>query len=212
MASLQQLLQQAAQHTDPASLAWAVLAMTLIPFLFFIPVTASGVLVGALLPWQLAVPVILLGLGFNTIITWRLARSVFGRRLESWVEKQGGTLGFLHSQAQESPFKWAFISRYVPAPFIITPLVLAGAGAPLAPTLWGTILAMVPWAFAYAWAGRAGREGSLHTLGMASALGVCILGLAYWLRRRYVVPVDRNPQPLKAVPKKKPSRRGRSKA
>lgn len=221
-APLQDALKRAAADPSPGSIALMVLILAVSPFSLIIPMTASCVLAGALLSSTLGPLVILAGLLLNTILAWSLARTVFGRRLEHWIEARGGMLAQVRTHAREGGFKWTFICRFIPAPFIGTPMVMASAGVPLGPVLAGTALAMVPWSFAYAWAGRAGREGSLKSLGLAALLVLAITGLAFWIRHRYLKPAGpqkpvkapavRNSRRQGTVPKKKAVSRIKAKA
>jgi uncharacterized membrane protein YdjX (TVP38/TMEM64 family) len=187
---IQDLMRSAARDPSPGSVLLVVLALGLMPFLFFLPTTGSCLLAGAILPAVLAPWVILAGLLLNTALAWSLARTVLGQRVEAWVERRGGRLALLRSRARQGGIKWAFLSRFIPAPFIGAPMVLAGVGVPLGQVVAGTAAAMLPWSFAYAWAGRAGREGDLRSLGLAVTAGVLLSAGAVWLRQRALASPD----------------------
>ncbi len=192
---LQGLMRKAASDPSPASVLPVVVALGLMPFLLVVPTTASCLLAGLILPWALAPWVILAGLLLNTVLSWSLARSVFGRRLEAWLERRGGTLGALRAHAKEGGVKWTFLARFVPAPFVGIPMVMASAGVPLRQVLLGTFGAMLPWSFLYAWMGKAGREGDLRSLGMAVTGIVLFSAFALWLRKRYWGAGERGAKP-----------------
>jgi uncharacterized membrane protein YdjX (TVP38/TMEM64 family) len=200
---LQRMLQAAAQDPSPLRLLLVVLILALMPFSIVVPMTASCLLAGALLPAWLAPWVILTGLLLNTVLSWSLARSVVGSRVEAWIERRGGALATVRRHAREGGIKWTFMARFIPAPFISPPIVLASAGVPLGQVLSGTALAMLPWSFAYAWAGRAGRQGSLKSMALAATAFVFILAVAALLRRRVLGGVEaadqRNPSPKPRV-------------
>ena len=211
----QELLRNAAVDPTPGSLALMVLVLGLIPFSIIVPMTACSVFAGAILPGSLGPPVILGGMLLNTVISWTIARTVFGRRLEAWIEKRGGPLGQLRANAKKAPFKWSFFSRFIPSPFALAPMVLASAGVSLSRVFWATALVMTPWSFAYSWAGRESREGSLGSLAAAGLGVVAISALTVWAYRRFVQPAQaqagRNSHPGKAVSKTKMKPKPRSK-
>jgi uncharacterized membrane protein YdjX (TVP38/TMEM64 family) len=196
---LQGMLQQAAQDPTPSKLVVVVVILAVMPFSIVVPMTATCLLAGALLPWYLAPPVILAGLLVNTVMSWSLARTVFGRRIEAWIEKRGGALAAVRIHAKEGGFKWTLISRCMPAPFIGPPMVLASAGVPLSQVLAGTAVAMTPWSIAYAWAGRAGAQGQLKSVGLAVLLVVLLFTLLVRLRKRFI-PEASAPGPVPATP------------
>lgn len=212
----QDLLRRAALEATPTSLALMVLVLGLMPFSIVVPMTATSVLAGALLPASLAPWIIWAGMLLNTLISWSVARTVVGRRIEHWVEGRGGALGKLPAAAKRSPFKWSFLARFIPAPFALAPMVLASAGVSLGRVLGATAVAMLPWSFVYAWAGRQGREGSLGSIGLAGLGVVAFSSLAVWAYKRFVVPAEaqdsRNLRSAKAVPVKKKPRARKSKA
>lgn len=197
---LQAMLVQAAQDPTPTKLLLVIGILAVIPFTMVVPMTAACLVAGALLPAHLAPWVIIAGLLLNTLISWSVARTVFGRRIERWIEKRGGALAVLRLHAKEGGFKWTVISRFIPAPFFGAPMVLASAGVPLRTVLAGTAVTMLPWSFVYAWAGRAGREGSLKSLGLAALVVLMILGVAVVLRRRFLT--AQGAKVPKAPPKK----------
>jgi uncharacterized membrane protein YdjX (TVP38/TMEM64 family) len=183
---LQEMLRQAAMDPTPAKLVVVILILAIMPFSIVVPMTATCLLAGALLPAYLAPPVILAGLLLNTVMSWSLARTVFGRRVEAWIEARGGPLAAVRAHAKEGGFKWTLIGRCIPAPFIGPPMVLASAGVPLRQVLAGTAVAMTPWSFAYAWAGRESRQGSLKSVALGALLVVLLFTLLVRLRRRFL--------------------------
>jgi hypothetical protein len=134
-------------------------------------------------PW-LAGPLIMTGLLLNTAFAWGLARTVFGARLEAWLERRGGALGAIREGARREPLKWAILARFIPAPYMAQPMVLASTGVGLGTTVLGSFIGMSPWTAAYVWAGQAGRQGSLGGLAKAAAALVLVYALAIWLRKR----------------------------
>jgi uncharacterized membrane protein YdjX (TVP38/TMEM64 family) len=190
MQPVQDLLRKAALDPTPGSLLLMVLILGVMPFSVVVPMTAGSVIAGALLPARVAPPVILAGMLLNTLLSWSIARTVFGRRLEAWIEKRGGALGHLRLAAKRSPFKWAFFSRFIPAPFVAAPMVLASAGVSLGYVLLATAVVMTPWSFAYAWAGRESREGSLGSLALAGLAAAALALLGTWVYRRFVAPAE----------------------
>lgn len=212
MQPAQELLQKAALDPTPGSLALMILVLGVLPFSMIVPMTAGSVLAGALLPARVAPFVILAGMLLNTVLAWSIARTVFGRRIEAWIERRGGALGHLRAAAKRSPFKWSFFSRFIPAPFSMAPMVLASAGVSLGQVVGATALVMTPWSFAYAWAGRESREGSLGSLALAGLGIVVISSLTLWAYRRFVVPAEakdsRNPAPKPSVLSKGRSKSG----
>lgn len=208
----QDLLRRAALDPTPGSLLLMVLILGVMPFSVVVPMTAGSVIAGALLPAAVAPPVIWGGMVLNTLLSWSFARTVFGRRLEAWIERRGGALGQLRLAAKRSPFKWAFFSRFIPAPFVAAPMVLASAGVSLGQVLLATGIVMLPWSFAYAWAGRESREGSLGSLALAGLGVAAITLLGTWIYRRYVAPAEavdaRNQAAQARVSKGKPVKKG----
>lgn len=198
---VQDLLQRAALDGSPGSLLLVVLILGVLPFSVVVPMTVGSLLAGFFLPPRIAPPIILAGMLLNTLLAWTIARTVFGRRLEAWIEKRGGALGNLRLAAQKAPFKWSLLSRFIPAPFVAAPMVLASAGVSLGQVLGATALVMTPWSFAYSWAGRAGREGSVKSMGLAALGLVAIILLSSWAYRRYVVPAEA--KDAKSVPKRR---------
>jgi uncharacterized membrane protein YdjX (TVP38/TMEM64 family) len=183
---LQEMLRQAAVDPTPSKLVVVVIILAVMPFSIVVPMSATCLLAGALLPGYLAPPVILCGLLLNTILAWSMARTVFGRRIEAWVEARGGALAAVRAHAKEGGIKWTIVGRCIPAPFVGPPMVLASAGVPLRQVLAGTAIAMTPWSFAYAWAGRAGAQGSLKSLALAVLLVVLLFTVLVRLRRRFL--------------------------
>ena len=181
---LKSLLAAAAQDPSPASLALAVALVAVIPMSVVVPMTAACLAAAALLPTLPAFGVMLGGLLVNTALSYGLAKALGASRLGPWMEKRGGALGFLRSQASHSPFRAAFLSRFVPAPYILAPMVAAAAGLPLRHMLLGTLVAMTPWTLAYVLVARAGKQRSLGTAGLA--LGVLALAfiLAAYFKKR----------------------------
>ncbi len=200
---LQDLMRQAASHPTPGSIFIIVVILAVMPFTLVVPMTAVCILAGGLLPRAMAPFVILAGLLLNTLLAWSLARTVVGRRLEVWIEGKGGFLSQVHKSAKQGGFKWAIISRHIPAPFIGAPMVLASAGVSLGTVLAGTAVAMTPWAVMYTWAGHAGREGDLKSLGLALTTFVLLVGLGLWMRHHYFKTKKKgNPGRVGAVAKK----------
>lgn len=177
---------QGAHQPQPsaATLALAAALVGLLPLALVVPMTLVCLAVAHLLPPAEAAAAILGGVAINTCLSWGLARTVFGARVEAWLERRGGGFAALRAGARRSPLKWAFLGRYVPAPFALAPMVLASAGVGLGATLLGSLLGMLPWTLAYIHFAPAGGEASLARLGRG-ALGLLLaFALAAWLRRR----------------------------
>ena len=177
MQALQGILHTASVEPTSGSLALAVALVTVLPMAGFVPMTLVCLAVAAKLPAVPAVAVILTGVAANTTIAWVLARTVFGARIEDWLQRRGGWLGAVRAGAHAQPLKWAFLARYVPAPFIAAPMVLSSTGVGLGTTLMGSLIAMLPWTAVYVYVSRAGREDTLP--GISRAVGA--LALAYLL-------------------------------
>lgn len=190
------VLQAASLDPRPASLGLVVLLMGLLPFALA-PMTLLCLAAAAAFPPKVAAPVMMAGLLFNTVLAWGLARTVFGARLEAWLERRGGALAAVRRGARREGLKWAILSRYVPAPFFTQPMVLASTGVGLGTTLLGTAIGMAPWVGVYVWAVKAGRQGQLGHLGLAALGLVAIYALTTYLRRRYLSGPATPPAPLK---------------
>lgn len=189
-------LQQASVHPSPAHLVLVLLLMTVIPATLVVPMSLLTFLVATAFKPLLSAPLIMTGMLLNTAFAWTLARTVFGARLENWLERRGGALAAIRAGARKEPLKWAILARYVPAPFMSQPMVLASTGVGLGTTLLGTFIGMIPWTAAYVWAGSAGRQGSLGAIGKAIAAVVLVYVLAAWLRKRALAAVPALPAPL----------------
>jgi uncharacterized membrane protein YdjX (TVP38/TMEM64 family) len=188
------LLQNASVHPEPLNLAGIVTLVAVLPFIM-LPMSVLCLLAAAALPPLVAWPVIMAGLVLNTGLAWGLARTVIGARLERWLERKGGKLARIRRGARESGLKWAILCRYIPAPYVAQPMILASAGVGLGTTLLGSAIGMFPWSIAYLWVAHAGREGSLRSLGIAGLVLVAVYGLAAFVRLRYAGP-DGEPSPL----------------
>jgi uncharacterized membrane protein YdjX (TVP38/TMEM64 family) len=181
--SFQTFLRSASADPAPWQLLAAWLGVGLAPLALVVPMTAVC-LAAAVLPAGWAALVILGGVALNTAISWGLARTLFGRRLETWLEAKGGRLGAVREGARREPLKWAILSRYLPVPFSAVPMALASTGVGLGVTVLGSIVGMAPWTCVYIWVVRAGREGSLAAIGQAAAAVVLLWVLMTWARRR----------------------------
>lgn len=197
MHALQGSLRAAEAEPTAGSLAVAVIFVALLPLALIVPMSLVCLAVAARLPPAAAAAVILSGAGANTVIAWTLARTVFGSRLEGWLERRGGWLGSVRDGARREPLKWAFLSRYVPAPFVAAPMVLSSTGVGLGTTVFGGLLGMVPWTALYVYAAHAGRQNSLA--GLSRAIAVLVLGYTVLrlLRRRLGARAAPDQGPLK---------------
>jgi uncharacterized membrane protein YdjX (TVP38/TMEM64 family) len=192
MQALQGSLRAAEAEPSAASLALAFLFVALLPLAVVVPMTLICLAVAARLPPTEAAAVIMAGAGANTVIAWTLARTVFGSRIEVWLERRGGWLGAVRDGARRQPLKWAFLARYVPAPFIAAPMVLSSTGVGLGTTLLGGLLGMVPWTTIYVYAAHAGRQNSIT--GISRAVAVLVLG--YTLVRLLLLRLKARPEPV----------------
>jgi uncharacterized membrane protein YdjX (TVP38/TMEM64 family) len=184
IAWVQGLLAALAVEPSLANLGLAILLIGVLPLSVAVPMTAGCLAAAAALPGRLAVPVMLLGILLNTALAYGLARLLGAERLQGWLLRRGGALAFIAQASRRTPFRAAYLSRFVPAPFITAPMVAAAAGLPLRHMLLGTFLAMLPWSFGYVFVVRAGRQGSLGSIGLAlGAVAVLFIGGAY-LRHR----------------------------
>lgn len=181
----QEILREAAKSPGPGSLALAALLVTLLPFTLVLPMSLVCLAVAASLPPVPAAAVILAGVSLNTALAWTLARTVFGERVERWLARKGGWLGAAAVEARQSPLKWTFVARYLPAPFVAAPMVLSTAGVGLGTTVLGSALGMLPWTVIYVLVARAGREDSLAGIGRAAAGLVLAYAAASLLTRRF---------------------------
>lgn len=199
-ASLTQALQGALRTAETAptvsSVGLSVLLVSLLPLAAVVPMTLVCLAVAARLPPLPAACVILTGSAVNTILAWVLARTVFGARIEEWLQRRGGWLAEVREGALREPLKWAFLARYVPAPFIAAPMVLSSAGVGLGTTLLGSLLGMAPWTAVYVYAAHAGSQDSLA--GFSRAAAVLVLGYtALRLVRKRIVPPQSGAAPMK---------------
>src|SRR5665213_3663408 len=197
--TLQGMLRSAQTEATVGSVATAFAIVALLPMAGVVPMTLVCLAVAARLPPVPAFLVILSGAEANTLIAWVVARTVFGARVEDWLQRRGGWLGAVRDGAVREPLKWAFLARYMPAPFIAAPMVLSAAGVGLGTTLLGTLLRMTPWAAVYVYATHAGRQDSIAGFSRAAAvlvLGYTVLRL---LRRRLA---DPGPQSHLLVPRR----------
>lgn len=194
--SFRDLLAQASADPTPGRLLVAWLGVTLAPLALVVPMTAVC-LAAALLPAPWAAAVILGGVAANTALSWGLARTLFGHRLEAWMEGRGGRLASLRQGARRRPLQWAVLSRFLPVPFSAVPMVLASTGVGLGLTVLGSVIGMAPWTGVYIWVVRAGREGSLSSIGQAAAAVVLLVLLVSWARHRAQAPAEGGAQ---AVP------------
>lgn len=189
------ILDAAALHPEPGALLGVALLMGLLPFAL-VPMSVLSLLAAMAFPAPVAAPVIMAGLLLNTGISWGVARTVFGARLEAWLERRGGALAAIRRGARQNGLKWAILARYVPVPFVTQPMVLASTGVGLGTTLLGTFIGMSPWVGAYVWVARAGRQGSLRGLGFAGLGLVGAYALAAWLRWRFTRNIATEAGPL----------------
>lgn len=181
---LHRALQSAALEPTLPTLALVTLFVAGLPLLVVVPMTAVCLAAAKVLPIGYGALVIQVGLVINTAIAWAVSRTVFGAKLEAWVEKRGGRLGAIRSGAKLAPLKWTILARYLPAPFVIAPMVLAAAGVPLGTTMLGSAIGMAPWTVAYLWAAKTGSEGSLAGLGRAVAGLLVFFLFVRWVRKR----------------------------
>lgn len=189
------VLSAATLQPDLAHLAGVVLLLGVLPMSMVVPMSLLSLLAAAAFPPLLAAPVVMAGLLLNTALAWAAARTVLGSRLEAWLERRGGALGAVREGARRNGLKWAILCRYIPAPFIAAPMVLASTGVGLGTALLGTFIGMSPWVVAYVWVAKAGRQGSLGSIGLAASGLVAVYLLTGWLRRRYAeAPL---PEPLR---------------
>jgi uncharacterized membrane protein YdjX (TVP38/TMEM64 family) len=197
----QEFLRSAAAAPAPWQLLAAWLGVGLAPLALVVPMTAVC-LAAAVLPAGWAALVILGGVALNTALSWGLSRTLFGRRMERWLESRGGRLGALREGARREPLKWAILSRYLPVPFSAVPMALASTGVGLGVTVLGSVIGMAPWACVYIWVVRAGREGSVAAIGQAVTAVALLWILMAWARRRLFAgpaaepPVEAPAEPL----------------
>ena len=181
---LQSLLAALAVEPSLLNLALAPVLIGVLPMLVVVPMTGACLAAAAALPGRLAVPVMLLGILLNTALAYSLASLLGASRLQGWLLKRGGAVAFIAQAARSTPLKAAYLSRFVPAPFIAAPMVAAAAGLPLRLMLLGTGLAMLPWCFGYVFLIKAGKQGSLGSIGLAlGAVALLVIAGAY-LRKR----------------------------
>jgi uncharacterized membrane protein YdjX (TVP38/TMEM64 family) len=180
-------LDAAALKPEPMALLGVVALMGVLPF-GLAPMSLLCLLAALAFPPSVAAPVIMAGLLLNTVLSWSIARTVIGSKLEAWLESRGGALAAVRRGARNNGLKWAILSRYVPAPFFTQPMVLASTGVGLGTTLLGTAIGMSPWIGVYVWVAKAGRQGSLKSLGLAGAGLALAYALAAWIRWRYTRP------------------------
>jgi uncharacterized membrane protein YdjX (TVP38/TMEM64 family) len=197
MHGLQGSLRAAEAEPTAGSLALAVAFVALLPLALIVPMSLICLAVAAKLPPLAAAAVILAGAEANTVIAWTLARTVFGSRLEAWLERRGGWIGSVRDGARREPLKWAFFARYMPAPFIAVPMVLSSAGVGLGTTVLGGLLGMLPWTALYVYVAHAGRQSSVA--GITRAVAILILGvvLLRLLRLRFKARPAAESGPLK---------------
>lgn len=188
LGALSQALHALSEHPDPATVAVAVALVALLGMTVVVPMSVVCLTTAYVLPNLLGVATIMAGLTLNTLLSWSLARTVFGARLEAWLEQRGGRLGAIRDGARSNGLKWSILSRFIPAPFIAAPMVLASSGVGLGTTLLGSFIGMVPWSFAYVWVARAGREGSLAGVGKAMGALALVYIASGWLRKRALAP------------------------
>ncbi|HTB22379.1 MAG TPA: VTT domain-containing protein [bacterium] len=196
--ALRESLRAAQVEPGAAALGLSFALVALLPLAVVVPMTLVCLAVAARLPAAPAALVILAGAGTNTALAWILARTVFGARVEQWLQRRGGWLGAVREGALREPLKWSFLARYVPAPFVAAPMVLSAAGVGLGTTLWGSLLGMAPWTAVYVYAARAGTQDSVT--GFSRAAAVLVLGytLLRLLRKRLEIRKDApSREPLK---------------
>lgn len=191
-----EVLATTALDPTPASLLLVVALLGLLPYLM-VPMSILALGAAAAFRPAVAAPVIMAGLLLNTALSWALARSVFGARLEAWLERREGALGAIRAGAKRNALKWAVLCRFVPAPFIAQPMVLASTGVGFGITVLGSFIAMIPWVGIYIWVAKAGRQGSLKAIGEALLGFVVVYLLVWWLRKRYA----EEPAPARLQPR-----------
>jgi uncharacterized membrane protein YdjX (TVP38/TMEM64 family) len=198
MQALRESLRSAQVPPSASALGLNFALVALLPLAVVVPMTLVCLAVAARLPAAPAALVILAGAGANTTLAWILARTVFGARIEDWLQRKGGRLAAVRDGALREPLKWSFLARYVPAPFVAAPMVLSSAGVGLGTTLLGSLLGMAPWTAVYVYAAHAGTQDSVT--GFSRAAAVLVLGytLLRLLRKRLEVPKD----PLSGAPLK----------
>lgn len=184
VAKFSAVLQQASLDPAPGRLALVILLLGLLPFAFA-PMSLLALAAATAFSPLVAAPVIMAGLLLNTALSWGVARTVFGARLEAWLERRGGALGAIRNGARREGLKWSILCRYVPAPYVAQPMVLASTGVGLGTTVLGSFIGMSPWVGAYVWVARAGRQGSLAALGRAGLGLTAAYVLAFILRKRF---------------------------
>jgi len=179
---LSQALRDAAQNAGGAKVALLFSMVALLPFAL-VPITALLMVVAALLPQTQAFAVMLAGSLLHTALSYGLGKR-FGSRLFSRMKPERYALfEVVKSNCGRSGLKMALLSRCLPLPY-----VFAGLGAPLfgidfKKIMAGSFLAMVPWAFFYAFFTESVRQGSLRFLGPAVAVLALILVALAWARR-----------------------------
>ncbi|MGH7442753.1 MAG: VTT domain-containing protein, partial [bacterium] len=184
----QQTLKVAKGGPSSTSVLAAFAVVALLPLAWVVPMTLLCLVVAARLPPWPAVGVIMAGAAVNTAFAWGLARGAFGARVQNWLSARGGWLGAVAAGARREPLKWAFLARYVPAPFVAAPMVLSTAGVGLGTTLAGTLLGMAPWTAVYVYAAHAGRQDSVRGFGRA-ALALLLGYVLLRLLRRSLNPI-----------------------
>ncbi len=203
----QAFLRSAAAAPSPWQLLAAWLGVGLAPLALVVPMTAVC-LAAAVLPAGWAALVILGGVALNTALSWGLARTLFGRRLEAWLESRGGRLGAVREGARREPLKWAILSRFLPVPFSAVPMALASTGVGLGTAVLGSLIGMAPWTCVYIRVVRAGREGSVAAIGQAVTAVALLWILMAWARRRLAGGPAAEPAPAAPAEPLKPRRAG----
>ncbi len=176
--------------------AAAAAAVALLPLSGVVPMTLLCLAVAARLPPLPAAAAILGGAAANTVLAWTAARSALGPKARAWLDRRGGWTAAVAQGARREPLKWAFLARYVPAPFVAAPVVLATAGVGLGTTLAGTLLGMAPWTAVYLYAAGAGREETAKGFGRA-ALALLAAYVVVRLLRSRLRPREPQAAPLR---------------
>jgi uncharacterized membrane protein YdjX (TVP38/TMEM64 family) len=182
IAALSQALDQAAQNAGPARAGLLFSLVALLPFAL-VPITALLLAVATLLPSSQAFGVMVAGSLANTLLSYGLGRR-YGLRLFKRLKPENHALfEALKIRCGQSGFKMALLSRCLPLPFAFAGLGAPVLGIPFGSMMAGSFVAMVPWAFFYAFFTESVRQGNLRYLGPAVAI-LALIMVALLLARR----------------------------